>query len=170
MKPAPRPSYRQTLLPAAAILLLWMAHAWIAPAAAAAPKYSVEEMRALDSRMAAWVQALRDNDAKAFLAFFSETRPWRYLSTLPGEKHADTITFQRLKADLERKKGWFEVLFDGGGDDVFRDHVLNDGGRPWRRWLLSFSPPDSESRDDVYVRWRNEEGSWVIDVIAEPSS
>lgn len=158
------------LLSAAALLLWGLTQALLAPASAAAPKFSSEEMHALDSRMAAWVQALRDNDTAAFLGFFSETKPWRYLSTLPGEKHADVVSFQQLKSDLAKKRGWFEVLFDAGGDDVFRDHVLNDGGRPWCRWLLGFSPPDSDSRDDVFVRWRNEDGKWVIDVIAEPSS
>jgi hypothetical protein len=136
----------------------------------AAGRFSAGELQQLETRMAAWIQSLREMDTRAFLGFFSRTRPSRYLSTLGGNDKADTITYARLAADMASKSGWFEVFFDAGGDDVFRDHVLEHAGRPWRRKGLTFTPPEPDLAGSVWVRWRREGATWVIDTVAEPSS
>lgn len=137
--------------------------------AGAAETLTAADAEQLERRMATWVQALRDNDTAAFLACYSKARPSRYENTLASPRRIDRIAYGRLAADLGGRTGWYEVFFDAGGDDVFRDHVKADGGKRWRRKGTTFTPPQADAAGHVFVRWRREGGTWVVDSVAEPS-
>lgn len=125
----------------------------------------------LESRMSVFVASLNAKDVPSFLTLFSPKGSWRYSGTLTKPSQITVIPFADLARDLKAKKGWYEVLFDAGGDDCFRDHIVNTEAKPWeKRGERTFYPPGSEPDALVHVRWRNENGTWVIDEIAEPAS
>ena len=59
--------------------------------------------------------------------------------------------------------------FDAGGDDCFRNYVDNTPVALWK-WVGKnrFVPPDETADSKVYVKWRKEGASWVVDEIAAP--
>lgn len=132
--------------------------------------YTAAQYAELEERMATWVQALRDKHVERFLACYSKLRPSFYQSTLTRPQRKETIAYKRLEADLKGKTGWYEVFFDAGGDDVFRDHAVDDGSKRWHRHGVTFTPPHPDAAGSVFVRWRRERGVWVIDRVAEPSA
>lgn len=137
--------------------------------ARAADVLKAADAEILEQRMAVLVRSLRNMDTGSFLSCFSRVQASRYENTLTRPHRSDRITYARMAADIAAKSGWYEVFFDAGGDDVFRDHVLADGGKPWRRQGTRFTPPQPDAAGEVFVRWRREGSGWVVDTIAEPS-
>ena len=120
--------------------------------------------------MAGTLQSLRDKQVDRFLACYSKSTPSFYRSTLTRPVRTEAIAYQRLESDLRAKTGWYEVLFDAGGDDVFRDRVLDDGGKAWKRHGVTFTPPYPHAAGSVSVRWRREREAWVVDRVSDSSA
>jgi hypothetical protein len=132
-----------------------------------------QEIAPLEASMAKFVEALKNKDTDTFLTLFSQSTPWQYISTITDTPEVSIVKYAELARDLKLKdqSGWHEILFDASGDDCFRKYVMLDNGAPWKRINdVTFSPPGSDPNSRVYVKWRKEEGKWVIDTIAEPSA
>lgn len=126
---------------------------------------------ASDATMQKFVASLRNQDVKVFLTLFSRRQPWRYVGTITEPHQVSIVRYSVLARDLRKKAGWYETLFEAEGLDCFRDHIVSSEGKMWKRVLENkFVPPNDEGDGRVYVKWRRERGSWVVDEIAEPSS
>ncbi|MBI1898143.1 MAG: hypothetical protein HYZ57_02830 [Acidobacteria bacterium] len=121
--------------------------------------------------MAKFVEALQKKDREAFLALFSRTTPWEYVGTITDPPQVTKVEFNDLKSDLENRRGWYESLFDAGGDDCFRDWVAGSDASAWVRAKSGnrFVRQQVGGKDTVYVEWRKEGDAWVVAAIAEPS-
>lgn len=126
---------------------------------------------ASDAAMRKFVASLKDQDVKVFLTLFSRRQPWRYVGTITEPHQVSIVRYSELARDLRKKTGWYETLFEAEGLDCFRDHIVSSEGKMWKRILDNkFIPPNDEGDGRVYVKWRRERGSWVVDEIAEPAS
>ena len=143
----------------------------LATAACGGPVASTQSTATKSPPMTRFIQALQKKDTRTFLSFFSTTVAWNYVSTITDPPMSTKIQFKELKADLEGKKGWYESLFDAGGDDCFRDWVMGTDGSNWvEKRPCRFVRQQVEGKDTVYVEWRKEGNRWVVATIAEPAA
>jgi hypothetical protein len=137
-----------------------------------APAPVAPDVAELEASMQRLVEALDRRDGAGFLALFSRERSFRYVGTNTSPPEVTNVEYAELAADLEaRQLGWWEMLFDAGDFECFRDHVKATGARPWlRQGAATFVPPDGHAAGQVRVTWRFEAGRWVVDEIAEPAT
>lgn len=136
---------------------------------APAPALSESEEKALRSAMSRFVAALKAEDTESFATLFPKNGVWTFESTLGDENERSVHSLTDLRRDLSQRNGLYESFFKGDGDSI-RDFVESTGGRPWQRGSgQQFSPPDlPDIKDLMFIRWRRENGLWVVDTVAAP--
>ncbi len=122
----------------------------------------------LEEAMRRFVVALEKTDAELFLSLFSRVRP--FYANNPLNEYRARVTYAELERDIRGKQGmYFDYLErgDGGAYDAFVDHVTTTGAVMWRRVEGNkYVPPDGAAASHAYVKWRMEDGRWVIDEIS----
>ena len=119
--------------------------------------------RDLEVAMGLFLKALKNRDTEAFLHLFSKSKPWIYIGTITDPHQVSLVEYAELAEDLRNRSGWYEILFDAGGDDCFRDYVMISEDKPWnRRSETTFFPPDIDPDSLVYVKWKSENDKWII--------
>ncbi|WP_282610253.1 hypothetical protein [Pelagibius sp. Alg239-R121] len=135
----------------------------------APPALTEGEQKALQYAMNRFVAALKASDTSAFATLFPQRGVWTFQSTL-GEAEARSVhSLFDLRRDLAERSGLYESFFEGDGDSI-RDFVETTRGHPWQRsGEQQFSPPDlPDIKDLMFIRWRQEDGLWVVDAVAAP--
>lgn len=128
----------------------------------------------VEARLDAFLAAIRNRDVAAFTEFFSRTRPWRHRILVLGpdsdEEVVNTVTFAQLQRSLQRRDDEYYGAFFGSGDGLAGtfEHAARSG-TAWHAVAPGkFVPGDEPNPESaIYVRWRQEQGSWVVDEIAE---
>jgi hypothetical protein len=111
--------------------------------------------------------ALRAPDVARALASFSSAQGFRYADTRPKTPAVQAIAFKRLQRELDAKSGLYLTLFDPSG---LVQYMTGKHARPWFATSASeFAPRDLELKN-VWVRWRLEGDSWVVDTIGFPAA
>jgi hypothetical protein len=142
----------------------------IAPARHAQSEKSSAIPASLQIAMDRFVVSLRSRDTKSFLGAFSLDKVWYDVNTLEGNQAKVSVTYKKLKRDLDSKTGFYTTIFDAEGDDCLRDYTMSPYDSPWKMTgPNTFSPPNADEKS-VWVRWRTEKGRWVVDAIAQPSA
>ncbi len=127
------------------------------------------EQTSLQYAMNRFVAALKASDTEAFTTLFPQRGVWTFESTIGDADSRSVHSTSDLRRDLNNRSGLYESFFDGDGDSV-RDYVESTHARPWQRAEdARFSPPDRpDMRELMYIRWRLEDGVWVVDAVAAP--
>ena len=124
----------------------------------------------LDDSMAQYMQAIRSGDVTRFLHFLSTENNWRFVSYRAGTSNIVSTTsfsYQQTADQLAQQGGLYSALFDGTDVYRYRDRLGRHPLSVWRRTDNAYRLPDSEGIS--FVRWKKEEGRWVIDSIGDDS-
>lgn len=133
------------------------------------PPLTQSELTSLQHAMNRFVAALKASDTEAFTTLFPQRGVWTFESTIGDADARSVHSTLDLRRDLKDRSGLYESFFEGDGDSI-RDYVESTHGRPWQRAEdARFSPPDRpDMRELMYIRWRLEDGQWVVDAVAAP--
>jgi len=124
----------------------------------------------LDDSMAQYMQAIRSGDVTTFLHFLSQENNWRFVSYRTGTSNIVSTTsfsYQQTADQLGQQGGLYSALFDGTPVYRYRDRLARHPLSTWRRDDNNYRLPDTEGIS--FVRWKKEEGRWVIDSIGDDS-
>jgi hypothetical protein len=147
-----------------AILLL--AHGQYAIAADTAPTTARPTTQAAMNEL---VAAIAAQDTGRVLACFSKKGGWFLTTTAEGQRNRTRYTYVLLQQGLQEGGDFHDVLLGGSADDSLRDYIESTHGRAWKlKGRNTFVPPDDT--DNVYVRWRREDGQYVVEEIAFPGA
>lgn len=140
-----------------------------AEANALPPPLTESEQTSLQYAMNRFVAALKASDTEAFITLFPQRGVWTFESSIGGDEARSVHSTLDLRRDLKDRSGLYESFFEGEGDSI-RDFVESTHGRPWEYAEdTRFSPPDlPDMRELMYIRWRLEDGVWVVDAVAAP--
>lgn len=120
--------------------------------------------------MEQFVKALNEADAPAFLSFLSKKKSLRWRNYQATGDEPSLISYKEIARDFSAQKGLYYSFLvredDGaikGAYDCFADKASDE---PWlQRRPATFYPPGDTgpfTKGDSYVRWRKEDGKWVI--------
>jgi len=122
----------------------------------------------LDQVLLAFERALRTSNSQEILSAFSHTSPWRFISydIITGRRLAlKSVTFAQLEKDFKTRQGWWHFFIgDPDGDANYATQFMH--GIKWRRQGNTFFV---DSIPKNYLKWRQEEGRWVIAEIGLPA-
>jgi hypothetical protein len=111
--------------------------------------------------------ALREHDPSRVLGKFSRAGGFRYADTRKSKPSIQPIAFDRLERELNAKGALYRALLDPAG---LAQYVSADRAIPW----LGIGPDEFAPRrvdaKKVWVRWRVEGDTWVVDTIALPAA
>ncbi len=117
-----------------------------------------------------FVGALRKKDLAALSAFFPENGVWTLQGTMGGPEMSSQHSGVEVREAMRTERGVYDALIDSEGDTL-RDLVMEGPGTvPWTQLKPGFFVPRESSGEPIslYIRWRQELGRWVIDVIGVP--
>jgi hypothetical protein len=146
----------------------------LAIAAAAPPSAAGQEAgaRVPQARMNAFVRAIGVYPRDTLLAFFPRRGTWTWMLTTRRGDDATPGLWRFGPADLVRAidhPGPLCETFSRGGDAMPFQSLRYQGRgepHPWLRvGAFHFVPPGASSGSATFVRWRREDGRWVIDAI-----
>lgn len=139
------------------------------PTTGSAPRNSASVRDA----MRKFMDSMRRKDSKTFLTLFSRNRSWRHVNTISGSnpppEMVQVVTYSKFATDKLYLFTFFHDCTPREDEcQVFRD---NFKALRWKMWKKvgsdKFARPDSPS---AYVKWRMENGAWVVDEIGDPGS
>jgi hypothetical protein len=129
---------------------------------------SPADSASLDSAMRTLIDSLRKKNVQTFLSLFSRSR--FFYANNPMNEMRIAVPYSELASDLRRKGEWYCTYMARCNElDAFTDNI-NEGEMWPRVGLTSFAPPGSEGESLTYVKWRKENGRWVIAEIAYPQA
>jgi hypothetical protein len=122
----------------------------------------------LDAAMRKLIASLMKKDVTTFLSLFSRSR--FYYANNPLNQMRFAVPYSELAKDLRKKGDWYCTYLQRCDDlDAFVDNI--NAGEMWpRAGGAKFVPPGSDAESLTYVKWRKENGKWVIDEIAYPQA
>jgi hypothetical protein len=130
------------------------------------------EVREAQAAMQRFVSALNRRDLPGLLRAFPKSGEWYQVATTENADERlprHRVTYATLKRGLEPDGDFIDFFFDG--DDPFAMFVTETSARPWKHQANNkFVPPGAAHIPAVYVRWRKENGVFVIDEIGSPRS
>ncbi|HYJ89150.1 MAG TPA: hypothetical protein VEW46_23990 [Pyrinomonadaceae bacterium] len=129
---------------------------------------SAADAASLETAMRKFIAAFRRPDAAAFLSLFSRSR--FFYANNPMNEMRVAVTYSELEQDLRRKGDWYcSYLKRCDGLDAFVDNIGD--GQMWAHiGAATFVPPGSNASSLTFVKWRKENGRWVIAEIAYPQA
>lgn len=138
------------------------------PTTGSAPRSSAS----VDDAMRKFIDAMRRKDSATFKTLFSRSRSWRHINTItgnPSPSEIQVVTYSKFATDKFYLWNFFHDCTPREDVcQVFRD---NFKGEKWKMWKKigpdKFVRPGSEH---AYVKWRMENGAWVVDEIGDPQS
>ncbi len=129
---------------------------------------SEADAASLEAAMRKFIAAFKKPDATAFLSLFSRTR--FFYANNPLNEMRVAVTYSELDHDLRRKGGWYCSYLKRCDElDAFVDNIGD--GEMWPRIAAAtFVPPGTDASSLTFVKWRKENGRWVIAEIAYPQA
>ncbi len=124
----------------------------------------------LDDSMLQYMRSIRSGDTTLFLSFLSRENNWRFVSYRAGTSNIVSTTsfgYQQTAEMLAQRGGLYSALFDGTPSYRYRDRLAAHPLPVWNRTDNAYRLPDSEGIS--FVRWKKEDGRWVIDSIGDDS-
>lgn len=117
--------------------------------------------------MEEFAEALREHDAPRVLGKFSLSGGFRYADTRKAKPSIQPIPFARLERELNAKTGLYRTLLDPAG---LTQYVSGAHAIPWLGIAPDEFAPRGVDAKRVWVRWRAEGDTWVVDTIALPAA
>lgn len=129
---------------------------------------SAADVASLEAAMRKFIAAFKKPDAAAFLSLFSRSR--FFYANNPMNEMRVAVNYSELEQDLRRKGEWYCSYLKRCDElDAFVDNI--GGGEMWpRTGAATFVPPGSDASSLTFVKWRKENGRWVIAEIAYPQA
>jgi len=129
---------------------------------------SASDAASLEAAMRKFIAAFRKPDAAAFLSLFSRSR--FFYANNPMNEMRVAVNYSELEQDLRRKGGLYCSYLKRCDElDAFVDNIGD--GQMWpRTGTATFVPPGSDASSLTFVKWRKENGRWVIAEIAYPQA
>jgi len=131
----------------------------------------------LEATMKKFIGSLKNKDTRTFLNCFSRYAQFRVKNVIQEPNspyYFRSISYSKLAADLKAKKGNYWTFLDRGDEgamDCFADAVKETEGRMWDKVTDDkFVPPDYDSSDTFYVKWKKEGSRWVVAEIGYPQA
>ncbi|HVQ37512.1 MAG TPA: hypothetical protein VMS31_08265 [Pyrinomonadaceae bacterium] len=122
----------------------------------------------LEAAMRKLITSLMKKDVTTFLSMFSRSR--FFFANNPMNEYRMAVPYSDLSENLRQKGDWYCTYLERCDDlDAFVDHI-NDGEMWSRVGGAKFVPPGSDAESLTYVKWRKENGKWVIDEISYPQA
>jgi len=124
----------------------------------------------LNRAMEAFVNAVKSKNAEGILAAFSRTTPWQHVTYDVVTKKIQTrnaVTYTQLELDFRTRKNWYKPFF-GSEEHLDQLHTKIRMVR-WSRQGTAFRAISS-TWARFYIKWRQEDGRWVIAEIGETVS
>lgn len=129
------------------------------------------------AQMSAFLDAIRASDVRAFATFFSNSAPWRYVLNYSGiegdSREVSVVTPAQLRRDLATRGQYYSYFMNPQNQGVGSVGYYVALGGSWQLAAGNkFVPPGGDPTGDAassltWVRWRLENGRWVIDEIGE---
>jgi hypothetical protein len=137
-----------------------------------APGGGTRNSASVDDAMRKFIDAMRRKDTTTFKTFFSRSKSWRHINTITGNPSPSEIQIVTYSKFANDKMYLWNFFHDCTPSEdvcqVFRD---NFKGENWKMW--NKVGPDKFVRPSgghAYVKWRMENGTWVVDEIGDPQS
>ena len=111
-------------------------------------------------------EAVREHDAARVLEKFSRSAGFRYSDSRKQKPIIQAISFDRLQRELGAKSGLYRTLLEPSG---LVQYVSGEHAVPWRGVSQDEFAPRGVDANKVWVRWRSEGDTWVVDTIALPA-
>jgi hypothetical protein len=124
----------------------------------------------LDKAMRQYIRAIVEGDTRLFLSLVPRTKPFEFviyeIGTLKKEESTQ-LTLQRLAADFKAKGDTYSNFFGDvdEGPYIYRLTVIQTPFEKWRKEGTTFNAPLKDGKS--YVRWRQEDGRWVLDEVGD---
>jgi hypothetical protein len=112
-------------------------------------------------------EALREEDGPRVLGKFSRTGGLRYVDTRKPKAAVQSMAFDRVERELNEKAGLYRMLFDSTG---LRSYVSGEHAIPWLGIASDEFAPRGVPAQKVWVRWRAEGDTWLVDTVALPAA
>jgi hypothetical protein len=110
-------------------------------------------------------EAVREHDAARVLEKFSRSAGFRYADSRKPKPITQAIPFDQLQRELSAKSGLYRALLEPTG---LVQYVSGERAVPWRGVSQDEFAPRGVDAKKVWVRWRSEGGTWLVDTIALP--
>lgn len=129
---------------------------------------SAADLASLETAMQNFIAAFKKPDAVAFLSLFSRSR--FFYANNPMNEMRVAVSYSELEQDLRRKGDLYCSYLKRCDElDAFADNIGE--GQMWPRIAAAtFVPPGSDASSLTFVKWRKENGRWVIAEIAYPQA
>jgi hypothetical protein len=115
-----------------------------------------------------FMQAMLAKNANGILAAFSRNAPWTYQPYEIGSGRrlqSTDVAPATMAHNWQQKSGWYNFFMEDPDGYTFRINFIRR--KSWKkRGADTFVAPESSS-GNTYIRWRPEEGRWVIGEISE---
>jgi len=133
-----------------------------------ATSLSSADAASLEASMRKLIDSLMKKDVATFLSLFSRSR--FFFANNPMNEYRMAVPYSELARNLRQKGDWYCTYLARCDDlDAFVDNI-NDGEMWPRVGGTRFVPPGSDAESLTFVRWRKENGKWVIDEISYPQA
>jgi hypothetical protein len=124
--------------------------------------------------MNAFAEAVRAEDLDSIVAFFPRSGEWRYVHTVHMDEGTRAGTWRFPATDTRRAISASELRRSFGLENEqvmgLLSHQLRSRPGSWMPVVGNrFVPPGADASSLTYVRWRRENGVWVVDVVADES-
>lgn len=131
-------------------------------------KLSASDAASLEAAMRKFIAAFKKPDAIGFLSLFSRTR--FFYANNPLNEMRVAVPYSELAQDFRRKGEWYCSYLKRCDElDAFVDNIGD--GEMWPRiGGATFVPPGADASSLTFVKWRKENGRWVIAEIAYPQA
>jgi len=118
--------------------------------------------------MKSFINCMVLKDGDCLLEHFSRKSSWKYAPYEIGSgkpMKAEIVSFPELSRDFRKKKNWYRFFFDEPNGCTYQVNFKKD--TMWKKkGRNTFVAPHSYS-GNTYIKWKQEDGKWVIEEIGE---
>lgn len=123
----------------------------------------------LDDAMQRYLDSIRYANTVAFLHCFSHTQKWKFVSYRAGTSAivgTTTLTYDQTEEAIQKHLGFYTAFFKGMAQYSYPARICAHPLSMWRRMEENvYRLPETEGIS--FVRWRQEDGQWIIASIGD---
>ena len=123
----------------------------------------------LDDAMQQYLDSIRYANTVAFLHLFSQKEKWKFVSYRAGTSAivgTTSFSYDDTEAAIQKHLGFYTAFFVGMPQYSYPSRIAAHPLSTWRRMEENvYRLPESEGIS--FVRWRKEDGQWIIASIGD---